>query len=312
MRRKAPKLFAPALLSIALLLPLGHGCGRGDEHARRSVQRIAGRRPHARRLRRRPPHTAPAAADSKRVPFGRAEMQLSFAPLVKDYRSGRRQCLRLAECAGALAIRRRSVLRAVLRRSADAAAGAAVAGLRRAGRCFGHGRHQFPRDPECRHREGRDRRRPRIREQAAPEGRVARPRRAQDRIAGAVSGDPGRQFRRARGRRPRARHRRSVRRRADDDQRHRLGAGALEQRHFRLRLLHPDRRGDQSGQFRRRADQHARRAGRHQQLDLQPQRRLDRHRLRDPLQYGARGHRVRRRTATTSSSGPISEQPSRR
>ena len=70
-------------------------------------------------------------------------------------------------------------------------------------------------------------RRPRIREQDAAQGRVARPRRAQDRIAGAVSGDRHRQFRRARGRRPGARHRQSVRRRPDDDQRHRLGAGAL-------------------------------------------------------------------------------------
>ncbi len=42
-----------------------------------------------------------------------------------------------------------------------------------------------------------------------------------------------------------------VRRRPDRDQRHRLGAGADAGRRLRLSVLHPDRRGDQSGQFRR-------------------------------------------------------------
>jgi hypothetical protein len=41
-----------------------------------------------------------------------------------------------------------------------------------------------------------------------------------------------------------------------------------------LRALHPDRRGGESGQFRRAAVQHARRGGRHQLADLQPLGRL--------------------------------------
>ena len=45
--------------------------------------------------------------------------------------------------------------------------------------------------------------------------------------------------------------------------------GRHEPRHLGLRGLHPDRRGDQSGQLRRRAGQRARRAGRHQHGDLQ-------------------------------------------
>ena len=61
------------------------------------------------------------------------------------------------------------------------------------------------------------------------------------------------QFRRAAGRRRRAGDRQSVRRRADGDARHRLGAGAHAGRHHRLSVLHPDRCGDQSRQFRRRA-----------------------------------------------------------
>ena len=62
-----------------------------------------------------------------------------------------------------------------------------------------------------------------------------------------------RQFRCARGRRRGARHRQSVRRRADGDARHRLGARAHAGRHHRLSVLHPDRCRDQSRQFRRRA-----------------------------------------------------------
>ena len=61
------------------------------------------------------------------------------------------------------------------------------------------------------------------------------------------------QFRRAAGRRPGAGDRQSVRRRTDRDARHRFGAGAHAGRHHRLSVLHPDRCGDQSGQFRRRA-----------------------------------------------------------
>ena len=88
-----------------------------------------------------------------------------------------------------------------------------------------------------------------------------------------------------------------VRRRPDDDQRHRFGACALAYRHFRFRLLHPDRRGDQSRQFGRRAGQHVRAAGRHQHGDLQPERRLDRHRFRHSVKHRARRGRRRRRAA---------------
>ena len=178
-------------------------------------------RPAARRRRRGRHLRSP----NKRVPFGREEMQLSFAPLVKR-RAGRGQCLCLANGAGALALRRRSVLRAVLRRPADAAARAVLAGLRRAGRSDRHRRHQLPRHPRRRRGQGRDRRRARIRQQGAAQGRVARPRGAEDRMRRAVPGRGDRRFRRARGRRPGAGHRQSVRRRPDHDQRHRLGARA--------------------------------------------------------------------------------------
>ena len=108
-----------------------------------------------------------------------------------------------------------------------------------------------------------------------------------------------RQFRRAAGRRRRARDRQSVRRRPDRDARHRLGAGAHAGRHHRLSVLHPDRRRDQSRQFRRRAGRHDRQARRHQHRDLLALRRLAGHRLCDPGQHGARrrGLRQERRQA---------------
>ncbi len=98
-----------------------------------------------------------------------------------------------------------------------------------------------------------------------------------------------RQFRRARSRRPRARRRRSLRRRADGDERHRLRRRPHQSRHQRFRLLHPDRRRHQSGQFRRRAGRHGRQARRHQHRDLLAHRRLDRDRVRHPLRHGADG-----------------------
>ena len=52
-------------------------------------------------------------------------------------------------------------------------------------------------------------------------------------------------------------------------------------RHRRLPALHPDRRGHQSRQLGRAADQHARRGGRHQQPDLFALGRLHGHLLRD-------------------------------
>ena len=105
-------------------------------------------------------------------------------------------------------------------------------------------------------------------------------------------GDRIRQFRRIAGRRRGARDRQSVRRRADGDARHRLGARAHAGRHHRLSVLHPDRCRDQSGQFRRRAGRYDRPAGRHQHRDLLALGRLAGHRLCDPGQHGARGGRL--------------------
>ena len=102
-----------------------------------------------------------------------------------------------------------------------------------------------------------------------------------------------RQFRRSAGRRRRARHRQSVQRRPDRDARHRLGGRAHAGRHHRLSVLHPDRRRHQSRQFRRRAGRFGGASGRHQHRDLLAHRRLDRHRLRDPGQHGARGRELR-------------------
>ena len=80
---------------------------------------------------------APAApADDRRLPFGRAEMQLSFAPLVKQAVPAVVNVYASQQVRRTFALRRRSVLRAVLRRRrrADAAQSAVVAGLRRTGR----------------------------------------------------------------------------------------------------------------------------------------------------------------------------------
>ena len=95
---------------------------------------------------------------------------------------------------------------------------------------------------------------------------------------------PGDHVRRARpraGRRLRARDRQSVRLRQHGDARHRQRARPQPPRHQPLRGLHPDRRGDQSRQFRRRAGRHRRQPDRHQQHDLLAVGRLARHRLRD-------------------------------
>ncbi len=107
-----------------------------------------------------------------------------------------------------------------------------------------------------------------------------------------VSLDRVQRFRQSGSRRPGAGDRRSVRRRADGDQRHRLGAGAHPSRHLRLSVLHPDRRRHQSRQFGRRAGRHGRAAGRHQHRDLLQERRLARHRLCDSVQPGAAGGSV--------------------
>ena len=73
--------------------------------------------------------------------------------------------------------------------------------------------------------------------------------------------------------------------------------GALQWRRVGLPVLHPDRCGDQSGQFRRRAGQHGWQADRHQFLHRVFIRRQYRYRFCDPVQHGARraGWRARRR-----------------
>ena len=105
----------------------------------------------------------------------------------------------------------------------------------------------------------------------------------------ALPGARIRQFRRAAGRRRGAGGRQSVRRRPDRDPRHRLGGGAHPGRHLRLSVLHPDRRRDQSRQFRRRAGRHGRPHRRHQHRDLLALRRLAGRRLRHSRQHGAGG-----------------------
>ena len=109
----------------------------------------------------------------------------------------------------------------------------------------------------------------------------------------ALHGAGARRFRRAGGGRPRARRRQPVRRRADRDVGHRLGAGAHAGRRLRLPVLHPDRRGDQSRQFRRRAHRHEWPADRHQHGHLLAIGRQPRHRLRDPGQHGQGGGGLR-------------------
>ena len=56
-----------------------------------------------------------------------------------------------------------------------------------------------------------------------------------------------------------------------------------------VRRLHPDRRLDQPGQFRRSAVRHGRRGDRHQHRDLFADRRFGRHRFRDPVEPGQAG-----------------------
>ena len=92
-----------------------------------------------------------------------------------------------------------------------------------------------------------------------------------------------RRLRHAAGRRVGDGDRQPVRSRPHRDRRHRQRQGALHRRR-QLRRLHSDRRRHQSRQLRRAAAQRARRGGRHQLGDLQPDRRQHRHRLRDPDQ----------------------------
>ena len=230
---------------------------------------------------------AAAASTGKRLPFGRAEIQLSYAPLVKDTAPAVVNVYASQQVKAASPFAGDPFFEQFFGGQAPRA-GAVRAGFGGHRRPEGLHRHQLPCHSGCRRGEGRDLRRAGIRLQGAAQGRVARSCRSQDRWRCRFPGHPDRRFRRAGGRRSRAGHRQSVRRRPDDDQRHRLGAGALAYRRVGFRLLHPDRRGDQSGQFGRRADQHERAAGRHQHRDLQPQRRFHRHRFRHPVQHGQR------------------------
>ena len=183
----------------------------------------------------------------------------------------------------------RSILRSVLRGSAPPAARArpAGAGLGRDRPRGWPDRHQSPRDRGCRGDHGgavgparvpgRDpgRRRDRRSHAAAHRGRQGAP-------AGAHDG----RFRPARGRRSGPRDRQPVRHRHDGHQRHRLGARPHHARHRLRPVVHPDRCRDQPRQLRRRPGHPGWPAGRHQHRDLHPDRRLDRHRLRDPGQPG--------------------------
>ena len=120
-----------------------------------------------------------------------------------------------------------------------------------------------------------------------------------------------RQFRRSAGRRRGAGDRRSVRRRPDRDPRHRLGARAHAGRHQRLSVLHPDRRRDQSGQFRRRAGRYQRPARRHQHRDLFALGRLAGHRFCDPGEHGARRGRFGQRRQRRSQAAVARRQAAR-
>ena len=108
-------------------------------------------------------------------------------------------------------------------------------------------RHQFPRHRAGRRGQGRALRQARVcgghraQGRALRSGGAARSRRRRQAADHRV-----RQFRRGPGRRPGAGDRRSVRRRPDRDQRHRLGVRAHSGRPERRPVLHPDRCGDQS------------------------------------------------------------------
>ena len=96
-----------------------------------------------------------------------------------------------------------------------------------------------------------------------------RPRAGAGRCAGDPAGGDARRFQEAAARPARGRDRQSARLRIDRDGRRRLGARALAARAHRPadRRRDPDRRGAQSGQFRRAAGLLARRGDRHQHRD---------------------------------------------
>ena len=139
------------------------------------------------------------------------------------------------------------------------------------------------------------RRPPRVQRQDPAAGREERSRGAAHRGRQRALPVPGvRRFRCHRGGRHGARHRQSLRRRADRDERHHLRARTHAGHALRRAGFHPDGRGDQSGQLRRRARRHGRPRRRHQHGDLFEHGRLARHRLRHPVQPRQAGGRQRR------------------
>ena len=100
-------------------------------------------------------------------------------------------------------------------------------------------RHQLPRHQGRRRGQGGARRRARVRRprSCCKDERTDLAVLKIDDARRAVADRCDRRFRRARGRRPGAGHRQSVRRRPDGDQRHRLGAGPHPGRHLRFRFF---------------------------------------------------------------------------
>ena len=89
MRRKASsRLFVPVLLAFTLLAPFGIAAAEEGGTLGDLFRELLGESETAPAPAPAPqpaaPAPAPATVDSKRVPFGRAEMELSFAPLVKN------------------------------------------------------------------------------------------------------------------------------------------------------------------------------------------------------------------------------------
>ena len=196
-----------------------------------------------------------------------------------------------------LPVFQRSVFRPAVRRAFrhPARAHREFARFRRARQRRRRRRHQQPRYPGKR-RGGHHRclvRRAGVSGEDDPQGRTDRPCGASPRGRGrGIPIDRLQRFRQPRSRRHRARHRRSVRRRANGDERHRLGACPHASRHLRLSVLHSDRCRHQSRQFGRRARGHGRASGRDQYRDLLQERRLARHRICNSVQHGAARGRV--------------------
>ena len=235
-------------------IPTGSWRGRGGKHGCERAFSPGGLprgRPAVRGggLRRRPVPRRPPA----RLP-GRAAALLRAAG--REGGARRRQHLHPQGPAHPvdLAVVRRSLLPALLRRGIRPRraprARPELAGLRRHRRRRRPRRHQPPRH-RGRGRDHRGPRRPaRIRRRAGGLRRTHGPRHPalrrwrRNHVLSAA-----RRFGRARGRRPGARHRQSLRRRADGDQRHRVGPGANPGRHLGPQLLHPDRRRHQPRQL---------------------------------------------------------------